>query len=295
MTTAPWLASDGATIMAIVNVNTDSFSDPRAHASSRERSAAALAAVADGATVVDLGAQSAATHLPIVDPDDEVRALTPVTEELVAAGVPVSIDTYKPAVARATLALGATIINDYSGLEHPELAEVVAEADGWYVLTHNRGKPKQRLTEPSRYADVTGDVIDFFAEGLRRLTALGMRTDRVILDPGVDLSKTPAQTMTVLREVDRITAAFDNPQLWAVSRKDVLGVITGRAPADRDPATLALVGHLAGRPRTLLRVHDVRGTADFLAVTRVVNGAVDLDPDDLLDPALYRQARADLA
>jgi dihydropteroate synthase len=277
--------------MAIVNVNPDSFSDPRAIASAEERVAAAHWALADGAAVVDLGAQSAATHLPVVDPTEEVRALTPVVDALVDAGAIVSIDTYKPEVAAPMLALGATIINDYSGLEHPEVVQQVADADAWYVLTHNRGRPKQRLTEPTRYDDVTDDVIAFFTETLDRIERLGLSADRVILDPGVDLSKTPAQTMAVLRDVDRLAEAFANPQLWAISRKDVLGVITGRPPAQRDPATLALVGHLADRPATLLRVHDVAATADFLAVHRVLTGRAELGQDRLLDPALYREER----
>jgi dihydropteroate synthase len=285
-----WLSADGATVMAIVNVNADSFSDPRADHSSDERIEVARAAVTDGAVVIDLGAQSAATHLPVVDPDVEVAALAPVVAALAGDGVAVSIDTYKPDVAGPMLDLGATIINDYSGLEHPEVAEQVADAGVWYVLTHNRGRPKQRLTEPTRYADVTGDVIAFFMDALTRLERLGLASERVILDPGVDLSKTPAQTMTVLRQVDRLAEVFSNPQLWAVSRKDVLGVITGRPPAQRDAGTLALVGHLAGRPDTLLRVHDVRGTADYLAVHRVLTGSDGLAPDDLLDPALYREA-----
>lgn len=286
-----WLSPDGATIMAIVNVNPDSFSDPRADASADERVTAARQAVADGAAVVDLGAQSAATHLPVVDPADEVRALTPVVEALVDDGAIVSIDTYKPEVAGPMLALGTTIINDYSGLEHPEVVEQVADADAWYVLTHNRGRPKQRLTEPTRYDDVTDDVIAFFTETLVRIERLGLSAARVILDPGVDLSKTPAQTMAVVRDVDRLADAFENPQLWAISRKDVLGVITGRPPGQRDAATLALVSHLADRPATLLRVHDVRATADFLAVHRIVSGRAELDPEGLLDPALYREAR----
>jgi len=284
-----WLSAEGATIMAIVNVNADSFSDPRADHSSDERITVARAAVTDGAAVIDLGAQSAATHLPLVDPAKEVGALAPVVAALVGDGAAVSIDTYKPEVAGPMLDLGATIINDYSGLEHPEVAEHVADTGAWYVLTHNRSRPKQRLTEPARYADVTADVIAFFTDALTRIERLGLPAERVVLDPGVDLSKTPAQTMTVLREVDRIAEALPNPQLWAVSRKDVLGVITGRPPARRDAGTLALVGHLAGRPDTLLRVHDVRGTADYLAVHRVLTGSDDLGPDDLLDPALYRE------
>lgn len=288
----PWLSDIGATLMGIVNVNPDSFSDPRAGtADVDERLAAALALVTDGAAVVDLGAQSAATHLPLVDPADEVAGLVPLVTALAAEGVVVSVDTYKPEVAAAVLDAGATVLNDYSGVEHPEVVELVVDHDAWYVLTHNRGRPKQRLTEPARYDDVTGDVVAFFTEQLARLETLGLPPDRVLLDPGVDLSKTPRQTLEVLREVDRLSAAFDQPQLWAISRKDVLGVATGRAPAERDPATLAVVDWFADRPRTLLRVHDVAGAADHLTMRALLNGTADLDDQALLDPALYREDR----
>lgn len=285
-----WLSGHRATLMGIVNVNSDSFSDPRDDVDLAERLTVARKMVADGASVIDLGAQSAATHLPVVDPDDEITALVPVVTSLADEGIVVSIDTYKPRVAAAALDAGAQIINDYSGVEHEELAGIVASHDAWYVLTHNRGKPKQRLTDATLYADVTGDVITFFEHHLERLDELGLDPDRVILDPGVDLSKTPQQTLDVMREVDRISCTFDQPQLWAISRKDVLGVATGRQPAQRDPATLAVVEHFADRPRTLLRVHDVAGTGDYVSVRSLLRAETQLGEHALLDPDLYRQS-----
>lgn len=288
-----WLSQRHATLMGVVNVNPDSFSDPRSDVDLDERVAAARRMVAEGASVVDLGAQSAATHLPVVAPDEEVAALVPVVEALVADGITVSVDTYKPDVTRAVLDAGAEIINDYTGLHHDEVAGIVADHDAWYVLTHNRGKPKQRLTDARLYADVTGNVITFFEDQLDRLDELGVIAERVILDPGVDLSKTPQQTLEVMRDVDRITCTFDLPQLWAISRKDVLGVATGRKPADRDPATLAVVEHFADRPNTLLRVHDVAGAGDYISVRSLLRNETQLGDHALLDPTLYRQARPD--
>lgn len=285
-----WLSPRRATIMGIVNVNPDSFSDPRADVDLDGRVALARRMVADGASVIDLGAQSAATHLPVVDPDVEIAALVPVVRALADEDIVVSVDTYKPRVARAVLDAGARILNDYSGVEHDEVAQIVADHDAWYVLTHNRGKPKQRLTDARLYDDVTGDVITFFEDQLDRLDELGVPAERVVLDPGVDLSKTPQQTLDVVREVERITSTFDLPQLWAISRKDVLGVATGREPADRDPATLAVVEHFADRPNTLLRVHDVGGVRDYLSVRSLLRGETQLGEQALLDPRLYRQA-----
>lgn len=285
-----WLSPRHATLMGIVNVNADSFSDPRCTVDLQERVDVARQQVADGASVVDLGAQSAATHLPVVAPDIEIAALVPVVQRLAADGIVVSVDTYKPAVAEAVLAAGATILNDYSGIEHDEVVDIVARHDAHYVLTHNRGKPKQRLTEAAMYADVTGDVITFFERQLDRLDELGLTADRVILDPGVDLSKTPQQTLEVIRDVDRISSAFDLPQLWAISRKDVLGVATGREPALRDPATLAVLEHFLDRPATMLRVHDVAGAGDYVSVRSLLRGETQMGEHALLDPRLYRQA-----
>ena len=285
-----WLSDRHASLMGIVNVNPDSFSDPRADVDLDERVAVARQQVAEGASVIDLGAQSAATHLPVVDPELEIAALVPVVEALAAEGIVVSVDTYKPTVAEAVLAAGALILNDYSGVEHDEVVDVVARHDAWYVLTHNRGKPKQRLTEAALYDDVTGDVITFFEEQLDRLDDAGLSPDRVILDPGVDLSKTPQQTLTVIREVDRISSAFDQPQLWAISRKDVLGVATGREPARRDPATLAVLEFFLDRPSTLLRVHDVAGAGDYVSVRSLLRGETQVGEHALLAPRLYRQA-----
>ncbi|HKJ55748.1 MAG TPA: dihydropteroate synthase [Nitriliruptoraceae bacterium] len=289
-TVPSWLSAHHATLMGIINVNPDSFSDPRRDVDLEERVAVARRQVADGASVVDLGAQSAATHLPVVDADVEIAALVPIVEQLAGDGIVVSVDTYKPAVAEAVLAAGACIINDYSGVEHDEVVDIVSRHDAWYVLTHNRGKPKQRLTEARMYADVTGDVITFFERHLDRLDDAGLSPDRVVLDPGVDLSKTPQQTLEVLRDVDRISSAFDLPQLWAISRKDVLGVATGREPARRDPATLAVLDHFLDRPATLLRVHDVAGAGDYVSVRSLLRGETQLGDHALLDPRLYRQA-----
>lgn len=286
-----WLSPARATLMGIVNVNPDSFSDPRNEVDLAERLLVARRQVADGATIVDVGAQSAATHLPAVDPDIEVAALVPVVTALAADGISVSVDTYKPTVVEAVLAAGAEVINDYSGVEHDEIVGMVADAGARYVLTHNLGRPKQRLTQPALYDDVTGDVIAFFDDALDQLDELGLPPDRVILDPGVDLSKTAQQTLTVIREVDRISSAFDQAQLWAISRKDVLGVATGREPAHRDPGTLALLEFFADRPRTILRVHDVAGCGDYLTVRALLHGEYELAETAMLDPRLYRQAR----
>lgn len=283
-----WLDDEGPTLMAVVNVNADSFSDPRAGTDPGERLDAARAAVAAGASMVDLGAQSAALDAALVPADDQAAALEPLVAALVAEGVSVSVDTYDPAVAARVLAVGAQVLNDYSGQSDPAVVGATADAGAWYVLTHNPVGPRARQTDPDHYADVVDDVLAFFDRELTALERLGMARDRVLLDPGVDVGKTPRQTLDLLRGRHRLRAELDAPLLWAISRKDVLGALTGRAPAERDAATLGLAAGLAHHPRTVLRVHAVEPAVDLLATMAALDGRVDLT-DDLLDERLRRQ------
>lgn len=283
-----WLSDDGVTLMAVVNVNRDSFSDPRTSIDLDERLATARAAIADGASLVDLGAQSAALDAALVPVDEQVAVLEPLVAGLHDAGVPVSADTYEPEVARRVLAAGADVLNDFSGRSDPAVVEAVADAGAWYVLTHNPVGPRARQTDPDHYDDVVDDVLRFFEVEVPRLVEAGIRPDRLLLDPGVDVGKTPAQTLALLRGRDWIRAAVDQPLLWAISRKDVLGALTGRPPAERDAATLALLAALAHHPRTVARVHAVRPARDLLAVMSALTGRIELG-DDLLDDALRRQ------
>lgn len=273
-------------LMGIVNLNPDSFSSHGDAAG--DAVATALALVDAGADVIDLGAQSASPSTPVVPADDELAALLPVVEALASHGVTISVDTYKPAVAAGVVAAGAAIVNDYSGSDDPAMLEVVAGTDARFVLTHNIGPVKQRLTDPDLYQDVVVEVGDWFAAQLERLAGHGLTPDRVVLDPGIDLSKTPAQTVAVLAGLPALRARFDNPLLVAISRKDFIGTIAGVAPHERLPGTLAALVPLTRVSDTLARVHDVAAAAQFLAVLDVLEGRVLLDRDAFLDPALYR-------
>lgn len=284
-----WLADDAVTLMAVVNVNTDSFSDPRATTDLDDRLAAARDAVAAGADLVDLGAQSAALDAAVVPAPEQSAALVPLVEALHDDGVPVSVDTYDATVAARVLAAGADVLNDFSGRSDPGVVGATAAAGAWYVLTHNPVGPRARQTDPDFYDDVVDDVLAFFDREATRLEADGIPRDRLLLDPGVDVGKTPRQTLELLRGRDRIRAAVDEPLLWAISRKDVLGALTGRPPADRDAATLGLLAGLADHGRTVARVHAVAPARDLLDVLAALEGRRDLT-DDLLDDALRRQS-----
>lgn len=283
-----WLADDQVTLMAVVNVNADSFSDPREATDPDERLATARAAVAGGATIVDVGAQSAALDAAEVPVEDQAAALVPLVEALHAEGTAVSVDTHEVAVARPALQAGAQLVNDFSGGADADLVAATAEAGAWYVLTHNPTGPRARQTDADAYDDVVDAVLAHFDRVVPELVRAGLPADRLVLDPGVDAGKTPRQTLELLRGRDRIRDALQLPLLWAISRKDVLGALTGRRPADRDAATHALLAGLADHPRTLVRVHDVPAARDVVRVTGALAGRVELG-DDLLDDALRRQ------
>jgi dihydropteroate synthase len=200
--------------------------------------------------------------------------------------VPVSVDTYKPAVAEAAVAAGATMVNDVSGLRDPALAEICARGGAALVITHTRVAPKGTLLDPGAYADVVADVADFLRERMAVAVAAGLPEERIVLDPGPDFAKTPAQTVAVLRRLDRLRE-LGRPLLLAVSRKDFLGAITGRPPAERDPATLAALAFGVDAGASILRVHDVAGAADFLAVRSVLRGERILGPAEGLTAERY--------
>jgi dihydropteroate synthase len=273
-------------LMGIVNASPDSFSDGGLYATLEERVALAASLVAEGAAIIDVGGQSGVTNRPEVDPEEEISRVVPLVERIAAAhDVVVSVDTYKPAVAQAALEAGASIVNDVSGLRFPEVAEACARAGAGLVIMHNRSAPKQRLTDPALYEDVVTDVTGFLEEKLAVAREAGVAQDATILDPGPDFSKTPAQTVEVLRHLDRVHA-LGRPVLLALSRKDFIGALTGRPPRSRLGGTLAAAGFVRRWPGQILRVHDVAEVADFLTVAEALEGDREV-PADL-------QLRADL-
>lgn len=283
------ISVDHPMIMAVINATPDSFSDAGAYAGIEARMERTREVLEQGADILDVGGQSAITGVPEIPEEEEIERITPVIEWIkVNSGAIISVDTYRPKVARAALDAGAHIINDISGLLHPEVAHVVHEFDAGYILMHNRGRPKVRLTEPNMYEDVVEDVLGFMDDRIETLAAAGVSMQQLILDPGPDFSKTPAQTVEVLRKLDRLTA-YRRPVLLPVSRKDFIGAITGRPPRERLAGTLAAIAHTLTITRAgIYRVHDIQEVHNFLDVWDILQGETDLDPEKLLDPSLWR-------
>jgi dihydropteroate synthase len=175
---------------------------------------------------------------------------------------------------------GAAILNDVSGLRDPALAAHCARTGAALVLMHTRAAPKHEHF--AAYDDVAGDVLAFLQDRRAVAERAGVPAERLILDPGPDFAKTPAETVAVLRDLGRLRA-LGLPLLLAVSRKYFLGAITGRAPDERLAGTLAAVGWAAEQGASIVRVHDVRAAADFLAVRAVLDGSAEVpafDPED---------------
>jgi dihydropteroate synthase len=269
---APWL-------MGIVNATPDSFSDAGLHQTLEQRVALAAELLEAGARLIDVGGESGVTNRPPVSAEEEIARVVPVIEQVVGRlGARVSVDTYKPAVARAAIAAGASIVNDVSGLRDPELADVCAETGAALVIMHTRAAPKQKLLDPSYDGRIMADVRDFLAERIELAVGRGIRLEQVMLDPGPDFAKTPAQTVEVLRALD-VLDEFARPVLLAVSRKDFIGAITGRGPGDRLAGTLAAAAHGVEAGVHVLRVHDVAAVTDFLAVRAALNREAEVEPE----------------
>ncbi|MDQ6805332.1 MAG: dihydropteroate synthase [Actinomycetota bacterium] len=279
---------DRPLLMGIVNATPDSFSDAGSQ-TLEQRVELAGSMLSAGTDIIDIGGESGVTNRPAVDPDEEARRVVPLIERITRElGVLVSVDTYKPSVARAAIAAGASIVNDVSGLRDPGLADVCAETGAALVLMHTRVAPKQKLLDRSYDGGVINDVLGFLSERIELARGRGVAFEQLIVDPGPDFAKSPAQTVEALRSLDRLHE-LDRPVLLAVSRKDFVGAITLRPPRQRLAGTLAALAHGVDGGAHILRVHDVAEAADFLAVRTVLEGRLELDPDLQVPEALRRE------
>ncbi|HEY4279476.1 MAG TPA: dihydropteroate synthase [Conexibacter sp.] len=275
----PWL-------MGVVNATPDSFSDDGRYPTLEARAGLAAELLEAGADIIDIGGESGVTNRPAVTPEEEIARVVPLIERVAGElDALVSVDTYKPAVAEAAIAAGARIVNDVSGLRDPRLADVCARTGAALVVMHTRAAPKQKLLDPSMDGRMANDVVAFLNERITLAQEHGVAREQLILDPGPDFGKTPAQTVEVLRRLDDVLA-FGRPVLLAISRKDFIGAITGRPPRERLAGTLAALAWGADAGGDVFRVHDVREAADFLAVRDVLADRRELAADKRLDDRL---------
>jgi dihydropteroate synthase len=275
--------------MGIVNATPDSFSDGGERTTLEQRVELAARLLGEGADLIDIGGESGVTNRPPVAPEEEIERVVPLVSRVVAElGAVVSVDTYKPAVARAAIEAGAAIVNDVSGLRDPELADVCAATGAALVLMHTRAAPKEKLLDPTFDGRVLADIEAFLSGRIDLALDRGVAFEQLLLDPGPDFGKTPAQTVEALRRLERLHE-LGRPLLLAVSRKDFVGALTGRPPRQRLAGTLAALGHGMDAGAHVLRVHDVAATADFVAVRAALRAEADVDPSLRLADELRRE------
>lgn len=271
--------------MGIVNASPDSFSDGGDLVGLQAQVRRSLDLVEAGAAIIDVGGESGVTNRGPLNASEEIDRVLPLVRALVAEGVTVSVDTWKAPVAEAVLDAGAHILNDVSGLRDPALAELCARFGAGLVLMHTRAEPKKK--EFPHYPDVVADVVAFLTERLAQAEAAGVPRDRMVVDPGPDFAKTPAQTIQTLRRLPEVVA-LGRPVLLALSRKDFVGALTLRRPRQRDAGTLAAIGAALDAGGAILRVHDVAAVQDYLTVRAALRGELSV-PDDLTLPEHLRR------
>jgi len=255
-------------VMGIVNVTPDSFSDGGSFRSAVEAAAAAQAMLDAGAALVDVGGESTRPNADPVSLDEELGRVLPVLEAL--PGRPLSVDTSRAEVARSALALGAVMVNDVTALRgDPKLAEVVADAGVDVCLMHMRGIPRTMQDDP-RYDDVVSDVASFLEERIAFAIEAGIAEDRICVDPGIGFGKTPQHNLELLRRLDRIVS-LGRPVLVGVSRKSTLARVLGeQGVVGSDAASVGAAVAAFDRGATVLRVHDVRPHVEALAAAAAV-------------------------
>jgi len=258
--------------MGIVNATPDSFSDGGLPQTLEARVALARALMSDGADLIDIGGESGVTNRPPVSAEEEIERVVPLIEAVAGGlGARVSVDTYKPAVAEAAIAAGASIVNDVSGLRDPGLADVCAQTGAALVLMHTIAPPKTKHHDPGLDGHIADEVQRFLTQRIELAMSRGVAFEQIMVDPGPDFSKTPAQTVAVLRALPALHQ-LGRPILLAVSRKDFVGALTQRPPRARLAGTLAALAHGVGAGAHVLRVHDVADATDFLTVAQALGG-----------------------
>lgn len=248
--------------MGIVNVTPDSFSDGGRHLSHDAAIAHAHKLIADGADLLDIGGESTRPGAAAVSEGEELARVLPVIEGLRGSAVPISIDTCKPVVMRAALAAGASMVNDINALQAPDALAAVADSDAAVCLMHKQGDPESMQRAP-HYADVVSEVSAFLQARIEAMRAAGIGNGRIVIDPGFGFGKTLAHNLELLRELSAFSA-LGVPLLAGVSRKSMLGAITGREVGERLAASVAAALLAVQRGASIVRVHDVRETVDVL-------------------------------
>jgi dihydropteroate synthase len=261
---------DTPVVMGILNVTPDSFSDGGRFAGLAVALAQAERMAAEGAAIIDVGGESTRPGAAPVDVEEELRRVVPVIERLVSSlTIPVSVDTQKPAVMRAAIAAGASMVNDVAALREPGAMEAVADSDVAVCLMHMQGEPRTMQLAPS-YGDVVAEVRGFLRDRVACCVAAGISRSRLVVDPGFGFGKALPHNLELLRRL-RELAPEGIPVLAGLSRKSLIGALTGRDNADRLAGSVALATIAAQNGARIVRAHDVGPTVDALRIAVAVD------------------------
>ncbi|WP_321794589.1 dihydropteroate synthase [Caballeronia sp. J97] len=260
--------------MGILNITPDSFSDGGRFVARDAALARAEQMLAEGADMIDIGGESTRPGAPPVPLDEELERVVPIVEALRGMRVPLSVDTYKPAVMRAALDAGADMINDIWGLRQEGAVDAVKDSNCGLCVMHMLGEPRTMQLHDPVYEDVVAEVRAFFAARVAALAHAGIVAERVSLDPGYGFGKTVEHNYSLLANLTATSPAGTNfPLLAGMSRKSMLGAVTGRGAGERLAASVAAAVCAAERGAAIIRVHDVAETVDALKVWQATKNA----------------------
>lgn len=260
-------------VMGVLNVTPDSFFDGGRFVDVAAAVSRGLAMVEEGAAIIDVGGESTRPGAAPVDTAEELARVIPVIEQLAArVSVPISVDTSKPEVMRAAVAAGAGLVNDVRALEAPGALRSVADAGAAVCLMHMRGVPRSMQQDP-RYDDVVAEVGQYLAQRVAACAAVGVGRERICVDPGIGFGKRPEHNLALLAGLDRI-AEPGIPVLVGVSRKSLIGIITGRPASGRLAGSVALAALAVLRGAAIVRAHDVAETVDAVKVASALRRSI---------------------
>ena len=254
-------------IMGVVNVTPDSFSDGGHFLRHEAAVAHARRLIDEGADLLDIGGESTRPGAPPVSLDEERRRVLPVLEALTGLGVPLSVDTQKPELMREAAAAGAAMVNDVNGFEAPGAFATVADSACAICIMHKQGTP-QTMQQAPQYGDVVAEVAAYLRSRVEAAQAAGIARECIVVDPGFGFGKTLEHNLALLRGLGRLAPGL--PLLAGLSRKTMIGTLTGRAVGDRVSGSVAAALIAAQHGAAILRVHDVAATRDALVVWQAV-------------------------
>ena len=254
-------------VMGIVNATPDSFSDGGLHHQRDAAIAHAMQLIEEGADIVDIGGESTRPGAVPVGVQEELDRVLPIIESL--HGVPISIDTFKPEVMKAAIAAGAQMVNDINALLDEDAMKIVANSQVAVCLMHKQGNPQTMQQQPD-YHNVVDEVKSFLQARIEAALAAGIAKECIVIDPGFGFGKTLQHNLALLGNLNELTQ-LGVPILAGLSRKSMLGEITGQDAQHRMPASIAAALIAAQRGASILRVHDVRATVDTLKIWNVIN------------------------